>query len=241
MNLGEYILWSLTLAMAFPGAWLARKAFPSFAAYLYFCALRTVTLMGCGYGTTAYFWAYWIGIILGGFFMVLVISELYGHALKPYWTIPNAVMASVLFALALSITLLIQSPLPPLYANLKEAESALYMVNAASLIVLGVACVWLRIPWRNHAAAITGGFLFFLAIQALIAAVSPYAANRELLRAAHMASFAIAQLWWIRNLARKEPARIETQEHELVFARETLKKAAKAQGLAIQRIKERIA
>ena len=90
----DHTIWAFAILLGFVLLTVIRKewrTFPAFTAYCIYAWLRDVGLLAL-YVTdyeVAYFWAYWLGHLVGMLILLLVAREFLAHAMRPWFPIPS--------------------------------------------------------------------------------------------------------------------------------------------------------
>jgi hypothetical protein len=155
------------------------KEFPFFLSYAIFQILETTTILILRprITYTYYFWIYWAMEAIGTIAVLLVISEIFACALRPYSALKK--LSRVLFQWAFVVILLV-AIVTAVYAPGNDPNKILAgmitLKRTTAIIEVGLLaflCLFIRafaIPWRHYLFGLTVGFALYRVAELFIMA-----------------------------------------------------------------------
>jgi len=196
------------------------RHFPAFTAYVSFCLVRSVILLGASPSLTVYFYLYWVGQLVEVMLALLVVRELFARVMRPFGWVPPQVVPSLITAgLTMAVAaVLLSLSLPiaekyPLMAVLKSFERVSGVLLLAGFAGVAVLSSMTGRAWPRTAFGIELGFLLYLTLHAVAETVAYNLPNPRPVRLVGRMSFAVALVIWTAHLWKPEPAGAKLPEN----------------------------
>ena len=257
LQTADYLLWGLIIV----GQWALlimaikcslQRQMPRYLAFLSFVSLQSPTLLAISRWMpyNAYFWAFYVGMTIETFLLLMVVYDIFKTTFAPLTSLPvtllprMARMTTVLAATAVSLTLWI-----PGITGLSVFALARNYHRTAQLIICALLwCVVLYarhvgIPWRSRSAWIAGGFLVYLSTQAIVTGSVTFTRNAQMvmwLSRIGLAGYLAGLAFWGRALTRaEERGELPTPEALLVLRREVAMLRLRTKALTVREPRSR--
>ncbi len=190
----------------------SNKSFAMFRAYALTQAAFSL-LVAAALEGPYYFAAYYACTVATGVLTLFAALEVYRRVFGPRRALPKwvpektaasvatALLSGIVFAALLHIC-----AGGPWTKLMMKIEQALAIAGWASFAILGIYSRQLGIPWRDRAAKITAGFLFYLTVSILTVFVRSQSAQPAIAAGlAQQIGYLIAVFWWVFTLRNPEP------------------------------------
>ncbi len=210
------VVWAIaTLAKPVVGvlAFKQRRAYPIFNVYIWVSFIATISLWVLANRPIHYFYAYYYGLLIIDFLLVLVVYEFAKLLFWPFKVLPRKVQigAGAILLGGTIVALALWRFFPSAYPDKVSAVARTVDRSASIFLIAGIAVVWaiawyLQILWRSWAAGIAVG----LACNATLSAVwnlATNSANDRLwgsLQWFPVAIYIVAEIIWLNTFLQPE-------------------------------------
>jgi hypothetical protein len=191
--------------------------FPVFTAYITFQVVEAIALYGIHQwgSSSAYFWAYWVGVFLDLVLQLSVVFELTRIVLRPTGTwVRDAGKLFLLMAVAgalvaAAVSYAANPTMPNNLDNWIEKGSLFAaMLNAQLFVAMGLASTRLGLAWRHHVMGIATGWALWAFVGLFVEAAYSYLGaswHGLAFDQIRIVSYQAATIYWTVNLWLPEP------------------------------------